>query len=84
MGPENTMWWPMTGMWIFPILFFVMIIFAMFFFMGRGGCGPRWTDSSRQDKDTNSSESALDILKKRYARGEITKDEFEQMKRDIQ
>lgn len=29
-------------------------------------------------------ETAMDILKRRYAGGEITKDEFDQMKRDLQ
>lgn len=30
-----------------------------------------------------SGETAVDILKKRYARGEIAKDEFDRMKREI-
>ncbi|MDZ4165557.1 MAG: SHOCT domain-containing protein [Smithellaceae bacterium] len=31
-----------------------------------------------------AEEKPLDILKKRYARGDITKDEFERMKKDIE
>ncbi|MBI5956168.1 MAG: SHOCT domain-containing protein [Chloroflexi bacterium] len=30
-----------------------------------------------------ASESPLDILNRRYAKGEITKEQFEQMKRDL-
>ena len=47
----------------------VLIVVAIYAF-ARPGQGTR-------DK------SALDILKERYARGEIEKDEFEQKKRDI-
>ena len=34
-------------------------------------------------KATSSSEAPLDILKARYARGEITKEQFDAMRRDL-
>ncbi len=45
--------------------------------------GVQWLHSSKTRKAQSSGEGALDILKKRYARGELTKEEFEGRKRDI-
>lgn len=76
------MWWPWAGMWIFPMIMFAVIV-IMFYFAGRWCCRSPCPGSGRHNGEGGKSESALDILKKRYAKGEIAKDEFEQMKKDI-
>lgn len=83
MGPEY--YW-MHGMWIFPvvmpIVMIIVLLIALFLIFGQGRFRPPWYDRGHYE-DRPSSEDALDILKRRYAKGEITKEEFEQMKRDI-
>lgn len=64
-------WWGMTFFWILVI---VGIVFLIKWLVEQGR-------TSR--KPFEGGEGALDILKKRYARGEIDKEEFEQKKKDL-
>lgn len=82
MGPAQHIWG--GGWWIFPIVMgIIMLIF--FFLMSRGkGFRPSWMqDSDSHHRESTDSETPSEILKKRYAKGEITKEEFENMKKDL-
>ncbi len=60
--------------WIFP---FVMVFFC--FFMMRGSMGRMWARGGKSHIEPDYS--ALEILEKRYASGEIDKEELDEMKR---
>lgn len=62
-----------SGMGVGMLLLWGLIIVALVVVL-RGALG-----SGKQE----SEKSALDILKERYARGEIKQEEFEQKKRDL-
>jgi putative membrane protein len=61
---------------LMPVIVIVMLAVCLYFLFGRGGPRPSWPGGQGE-------ETAMEILKKRYARGEISKDEFEQMKKDL-
>lgn len=58
-------------------LIFLIIIVAGVYLIVKGG-------RPQIPSGGSPGESALDILKKRYARGEITKEDFDRMKKDIE
>jgi putative membrane protein len=44
----------------------------------------RRTEGSSGGSGTRAPDTPLDILKRRYAQGEISRDEFENMKKDLE
>jgi len=58
-------------MWLFWIIVLIVVVLLI-----------KWIIDSTSQKNKNK-ETPLEILKKRYAKGEIDKEEFEQKKKDI-
>ena len=71
MGGYGGGWFGSIIMVVFWIVVIIGIVFLIRWLVQSGGHGAR------------SEESALEILKKRYARGEIDKKEFEARKKDL-
>jgi putative membrane protein len=65
------------GWWIFMVIFWLAVLIGIIALIRW-----LWVAGGRTSRQA-TQDSALDILKKRYARGEINKEEFEQKKKDL-
>jgi putative membrane protein len=63
-------------MWIFWLILLVLVVFAIRAVAGSAGAGSGTSQST--------DESPLEILKKRYARGEIDEEEFKRRRRELE
>jgi putative membrane protein len=72
--------WMIPWGWIFIIILVVILIYAL---GGRGGQRPYEPPNRSRLEEEQHLDTPLDILKKRYARGEISREDFEQMKKDL-
>ena len=61
-------WWILIGS-VWMVLFWVLIIWAVVKLTTRG--------------DAHETSSALEIARQRYARGELSREEFEQLRKDL-
>ena len=79
MGDWGSGWgwgWGMGFGWIFMILFWALIILGIVA-LAKGLF-------SAGSPGGSAGKRPLDILKQRYARGELTRDEYEQVRRDLE
>lgn len=67
-------WFPMMGFGMFFMALFWVMVFIGFVLILKRFLGYNLT---------KPEDSALEILKKRYARGELNKQEYEECKRDL-
>ena len=74
-GPGTGMGW----MWIFPFLFFLFMI-AMMGLFWRRGFRPPWCGTMGD----HAHETPRQILDRRYAGGDLTKDQYDEMKRNLE
>ena len=60
--------------WLWIIILIIIILAGVYFFSA----------GFKQESTPQTSTSSLEILKQRYAKGEITEEEFRKMKKEIE
>ena len=69
-------WWGMGGMWLLWLVVIVAVVLAVVFFARSAGGAGRGASATQ-------GESSEEILRRRYARGEIDREDYQRMLADL-
>jgi putative membrane protein len=72
------------GMMAWGVFGFLLGLVLIVLFVVAAATLVKWIWGQKTPWEWKNQERALDILKQRYARGEISKEEFERIKRDVE
>ena len=86
-APQTYPWWhgmsPPAFWWLIPLAFLGLMAFMCFRMMRKGGGGAPWErfgSTAGPVKAAGADESAVQILDRRFAKGEIGRQEYEEKK----
>lgn len=68
-------------MFLVPLLLIIVVIFSIVYFTRLPQSNT--TNSNSTQQNYNSSDKSLHVLKERYAKGEITEEEFFKIKKNL-
>lgn len=72
--PYGPVFW---GWWLFPVMMLIMMVVGLLIMRSFMGWG------AHDHSSTMRGDEALDLLKRRYAAGEVTTEQFEEMRRNL-
>ena len=89
MGPYEGPWIAVEWWWVIPVVMIALCFFMMFLMRKRMPdrmvcmMRPPFLETRSDSPFTGPTDSAKEILDKRYARGEINREEYQEKKADL-
>ena len=73
-----------VGMMVWGLVSFLLVLLVLFLFVLAVAYAVKRMWGEGSEPTPGREDTALDLLKKRYARGEINKEEFDRIKKEIE
>lgn len=70
--------------WLLPIIVVIIIVGIVYYFLTHRSSSPPSQHTSKPQPENIDSDDVMKTLKHRYAKGEITKKQFDRMKKDLE